>query len=134
MLGVREPDVYGADTLDDINEQLAGLAADLGAEVEFFQSNHEGELIDAVQKARGRCDAIMMNPGGYTHTSVALRDAVAAAGLPLAEVHLSNVHAREDFRKTSLFSDIATGTITGFGRHSYELGLRGLVAKLSAAG
>jgi 3-dehydroquinate dehydratase-2 len=102
----------------------------LGAELSFFQSNSEGALVDAVQGARGRFDGILLNPGGYTHTSVALRDALAAVALPFVEVHLSNVHAREPFRKFSYFSDIALGTVSGFGGASYFLGLRGLAERL----
>lgn len=131
LLGSREPGVYGSATLDQINESLAGVAAGLGVTLEFFQSNHEGELIEAVHGARGRMDAILINPGGYTHTSVALRDAFSGVALPFVEVHLSNVHAREEFRRRSFLSDVAVGVVTGFGPASYELGLRGLVAKLA---
>ena len=132
LLGTREPAVYGSATLAEINSGLETLAGQLGVEVDFVQSNHEGVLIDAIQEARGKVAGIVINPGGYTHTSVALRDALAATGIPFAEVHLSNIHAREPFRKTSLFSDIAVGTVTGFGAASYELGFRGMVRRLTS--
>lgn len=131
LLGTREPGTYGAETLSAIEESLRALAAELGAEVEFFQSNTEGALVDAVQAARGRVDGIVANPAAYTHTSIALRDALLAVGLPFVEVHLSNVHAREPFRHRSLLADVALGTVAGFGADSYRLGLRGLVAALS---
>lgn len=132
LLGIREPGVYGSLTLSDIDKRLGEVAETLGVGIEFFQSNTEGALIDAVQGARGRIDGIVINPGGYTHTSVALRDALSAVDIPFAEVHISNVHSREDFRKRSYFSDIAMGTVAGFGPASYELGLRGVVARLLA--
>ena len=127
MLGTREPEVYGATRLADIDAALLLLGQALGAQVETVQSNHEGVLIDAVQAARGTADAILINPGGFTHTSVALRDALLAVSLPFVEVHLSNVHRREAFRRHSYFSDAAVGVITGFGAESYALGLRALV-------
>lgn len=123
LLGEREPEVYGSTTLADIEGRLKNLASEWGAGIGFFQSNHEGALIDAIQGARGRADAIIINPGGYTHTSVAMRDALSAVMIPFIEVHLSNVHKREDFRRKSLFSDIAAGTITGLGPAGYELAL-----------
>ncbi len=134
LLGTREPEVYGTRGLDRIDADLAGLARELGVEIECFQSNHEGALVDRVQGAPGRFDGILINPAAYTHTSVALRDALVAVGLPFVEVHLSNVHAREPFRRRSLLSDRAAGVITGFGAESYLLGLRGLVARLRGAG
>lgn len=132
LLGTREPGVYGAGTLAEIEERLGALAQDLGAELEFFQSNGEGALVDAVQGARGRVQGILINPAAYTHTSVALRDALLAVALPFVEVHLSNVHRREGFRRRSLLADAAVGGVWGFGPESYLLGLRGLVAHLSA--
>lgn len=129
LLGEREPDVYGRTTLEEIDEKLAGLAHASGAEIECHQSNHEGALIDRVQAARGRADGIVINPGGLTHTSVALRDALVACELPIVEVHLSNIHAREEFRRRSLIADIATGSISGLGPIGYELALRALVER-----
>jgi 3-dehydroquinate dehydratase-2 len=127
LLGTREPDVYGDATLDAINEQLSSLAKERGAELEFFQSNHEGSLIDRIQDAASWADAILINPAGLTHTSVSLRDALAATGLPVVEVHLSNVFAREPFRHHSTVSGIARGVVTGFGPTSYRLGLEALL-------
>lgn len=127
LLGAREPDVYGRLTLEDLNARLEVLARDLGAEVRFFQSNHEGALIDALHEARAWANGVVFNPGGYTHTSVALRDAIAAIGIPVIEVHLSNVHAREEFRHKSLVSAVCAGTITGLGWRAYALALRALV-------
>ena len=127
LLGVREPEVYGRTTLAEIEAQLGTLAAELGATVESFQSNHEGALIDRIQAARGEVGAIVINPGGLTHTSVALRDALAATDVPVVEVHLSNVHRRESFRHTSLIAGVAAGQVLGFGVDSYLLGLRAAV-------
>ena len=126
LLGTREPEVYGLMTLDDINARLAKEARGLGAEVTCKQSNHEGALIDFLHDAREWADGVIFNPGGYTHTSVALRDAIAAIGIPVVEVHLSNVYAREEFRHKSLLSAVCTGKITGFGWKSYMLGLKAL--------
>ncbi len=133
-LGTREPEVYGRVTLDEVETRLRSLASELGCEVEFLQSAHEGVLIDALYQARGRCDGVVFNPGGFTHTSVALRDAIAGAGLPTVEVHLSNPHAREAFRHTSLVAGAAAATVAGFGADSYLLALRGLLARLEAHG
>lgn len=123
MLGTREPDVYGSKTLDQINAMLIEEGVRLGAEVKTHQSNSEGELVTAVQQAAGWADVLIINPAGYTHTSVALRDAVAALPVPAIEVHLSNVYAREDFRRHSYISPVAKGIISGFGADSYRLAL-----------
>jgi len=124
LLGLREPEIYGNETLADINADLARQARTASAELITFQSNHEGDLIDRVQAARSEGVAfIVINPGGYTHSSVALRDALAGVGIPFVEVHLSNIHAREPFRRHSYFSDIAAGVICGLGSHGYRLAL-----------
>jgi 3-dehydroquinate dehydratase-2 len=124
LLGVREPEVYGRDTLDDIAATLTARADELGVTLDIRQSNHEGHLIDWLHEARDTgAKAVVLNPGGYTHTSVALRDAVAAIGVPVIEVHLSNPQARESFRRRSLISGVAKGTIAGFGALSYVLAL-----------
>jgi 3-dehydroquinate dehydratase-2 len=128
LLGVREPEVYGRATLEDIEGELVRVAKEAGAEVQCFQSNHEGALIDRIHEARSWADGILINPGGLTHTSVALRDALAGVDLPVVEVHLSNVSAREDFRQRSLVSPVALGVVSGFGPTSYRLGLEGLIA------
>lgn len=127
LLGTREPGVYGSLTMEDINTRLIELGKTLGAEVTCQQSNHEGVLIDALHDARTWAAGVVFNPGAYTHTSVALRDAVAAIGIPVVEVHLSNVYAREEFRHKSLLSAVCKGKISGFGWMSYALGLRALV-------
>lgn len=136
LLGRREPHIYGATTLAEIDARLVALGAALGATVTTFQSNHEGALIDRIQAALttdASADAFLLNPAGYTHTSVALRDALLAAGRPFVEVHLSNPDAREPFRHTSLLADVALGRVAGFGAMSYELALRGLVDHLQRA-
>jgi 3-dehydroquinate dehydratase II len=130
LLGKREPEIYGSQTLDGINSGLATQAKALGIEIEFFQSNHEGGLIDQVHHAMGRCDGILINPGGYTHTSIALRDALSGAAISVVEVHLSNIHRREEFRHHSYIAPIAVGQISGFGADSYRLGLEALVQHL----
>jgi 3-dehydroquinate dehydratase-2 len=127
LLGTREPEVYGSMTLDNINEKIVALGKELGAEVKCLQSNHEGGLIDALHDARTWANGVVFNPGGYTHTSVALRDAISAIVIPVIEVHLSNVYAREEFRHVSFVSAVCKGKVSGFGWRSYELGLRGLV-------
>ena len=130
MLGTREPDVYGTATLADIDASLAKLARELGAEIETFQSNGEGELVTRIQQAAKNNSGILINPGAYTHTSVAIRDAIAAVGIPTVECHLSNIHKREEFRHKSLVVDVAVGQVMGFGSDSYLLGLRALVSLL----
>lgn len=131
MLGAREPQVYGSGTYAELCESVEEAAKLLGVEVEFAQSNVEGELVGFIQGARGRADGIVINPAAYTHTSVALLDALKAAGLPAVEVHLSNVYAREEFRHTSLTAPACLGQICGFGFDSYKLGLRALVGYLA---
>ena len=130
MLGVREPGVYGHDTLDAINQRLENMATVEGIDIRIMQSNHEGGLVDEIQAAHGWADGILINPGAYTHTSVAIRDAIAAVGLPTIEIHLSNVHARETFRHHSYIAPVALGQICGFGPNSYLLGLRALIDHL----
>src|SRR5437588_2634721 len=130
MLGKREPAVYGRQTLDDIVAAARALAEELGVEVASYQSNVEGELVTRIQQAGNQYDAIVFNPGAYTHTSIALRDAVLAAGLPVVEVHLSNIHKREEFRRHSYLADVVEGQIAGFGGESYLLGLRAAVSIL----
>lgn len=131
LLGAREPEIYGAMTLDDINNKLIALGKELGAEIKCFQSNHEGALIDALQEARTSANGVVFNPGGYTHTSVALRDTISAIQIPVIEAHISNVYAREEFRHTSMVSAVCKGKVVGFGWKSYELALRGLVEMIS---
>ncbi len=131
MLGKREPEIYGSLTLADINKKLGREAKELGAEVEFFQSNSEGEIVGRIQGAMGSADGILINPGGYTHTSVAIRDAILSIGLPVVEAHISNIYKREDFRQKSYVSGVALGVVSGFGAESYSLGLRGLVHYLN---
>ncbi len=134
LLGTREPEVYGKLTLDDINARILEAGREHGVEVRAFQSNSEGALIDALQSARTWASGVVFNPGGYTHTSVALRDAISAIGIPVIEVHLSNVYAREEFRHTSLLSPVCKGKITGFGWRSYWLGFLALVKWLEDTG
>lgn len=124
LLGKREPEIYGTVTLEEIDRRCVELARELGIDVVFFQSNHEGELVQRIQDAMGDCRAIVFNPGAYTHTSIALRDAIASTGIPTVEVHLSNIYRREDFRRHSFISGVAAGQIAGFGTESYLLGLR----------
>jgi 3-dehydroquinate dehydratase II len=133
LLGTREPDVYGNTTLADINDALMKLAADLGVEVDIFQSNGEGLLVDAIHAAVGNCDGILINPAAYTHTSVALRDALAAVAIPTVEVHLSNIHKREEFRSKSYIAPVSVGQIAGFGLDSYLLGLRAIFNHIKKA-
>lgn len=131
LLGSREPDIYGKTTLEDIHHKLSELAKEQSVELSTYQSNHEGELIDCIQKAKqDGVDFIIINPGAFTHTSVALRDALAGVAIPFIEIHLSNIHQREEFRKHSYLSDIATGVICGLGAIGYELALQAAVARL----
>lgn len=131
LLGTREPGVYGSVTIEEINHRLTTLGEELGVKVRCVQSNHEGKLIDLLHEARQWADGVLINPGGYTHTSVAIRDAIAATGLPAVEVHLSNVHAREEFRHHSYIAPVCLGQIAGFGWQSYLLALRGLVERIN---
>jgi 3-dehydroquinate dehydratase-2 len=135
LLGTREPALYGADTLTTIEQRLATQAKNAGHEFSAFQSNAEHELIDRIQRGSAQgVDAMIFNPGGFTHTSVALRDALLAVKLPFIEVHLSNIHAREPFRHHSYFSDIALGSIVGFGPGGYELAMAALITRFSGEG
>jgi 3-dehydroquinate dehydratase-2 len=133
LLGQREPEIYGHTTLADIDAMLATLGRELGVEVDTFQSNHEGELVDKIQTARGRCAALIINAGAYTHTSVAVLDALLAVSLPVVEVHLSNLYKREEFRHHSYIARAAVGQICGFGADSYLLGLRAAVGIIKRA-
>lgn len=131
LLGTREPEVYGRATLADIDRDITAIGAELGVEVETFQSNHEGVLIDRIHAAaRDGVAGLLINPGAYTHTSIALRDALAAVGLPAVEVHLSNIHARESFRRRSHIAPVVVAQVAGFGAAGYGLALRGLIARL----
>ncbi|MEK6814213.1 MAG: type II 3-dehydroquinate dehydratase [Nitrospirota bacterium] len=131
LLGTREPGIYGSATLAEIDVRIREECQALGAEVRILQSNHEGALVDAIQGARTTADALVLNAAAYTHTSVAIRDAVAALQVPVVEVHLSNIFARERFRRRSLLSDVVSGVITGFGPESYVLGVRAALSLLS---
>ena len=131
LLGRRETDVYGTDTLDEINGAVESLGSELGAEVETFQSNSEGAILDFLQEASQRVDGFLINAAGLTHTSVALRDGLVGVGLPFVEVHISNTAARERFRRHSYLSPVADGVVQGFGSQSYLLALRGLVARIA---
>ncbi len=124
LLGEREPSIYGRATLEQINNRIRDRARETGEEVVFFQSNHEGEIVERIQKGKGQFDVLVINPAAYTHTSLAIRDALLAAGIPTIEVHLSNPAKREEFRQSSLISDVAVGTICGFGETSYYLALQ----------
>ncbi len=128
LLGIREPKIYGKVTLDDINKAITTFAGEHGIDVEAFQTNSEADMIDKIQSSIGNFHAIVINPAAYTHTSIALRDAILGVGIPAVEVHMSNIHQREDFRKRSYISDVAAGQVIGFGLNSYLLGLRAAVA------
>ncbi len=134
MLGVREPEVYGRDTLEDVNRSLEAAAADRGVEIRVRQSNHEGVLVDEIQQALEWADGILINPGAYTHTSIALHDACVAVGLPVVEVHMSDIHAREEFRHHSYIAPVAVTQICGLGLKSYLLGLEALVDHIGNGG
>ncbi len=131
MLGVREQNIYGPMTMEQIHEQLEGAAKQNGVELEFFQSNLEGELVDRVQESLGTVDGIMINPGAYTHSSIALRDAISAVSLPTVEVHISNLYKREEFRQKSMTAGAATGIVSGFGPFGYHMGLIALMQIIS---
>ncbi|MBW2437697.1 MAG: type II 3-dehydroquinate dehydratase [Deltaproteobacteria bacterium] len=131
MLGMREPEIYGHQTLEEINTALKAQAERLGLDVETFQSNHEGEVVDRIQQAHDTFDGIVINPAAYTHTSVAIRDALSLLNIPIVEIHLSNINKRESFRHTSLISDVVSARISGFGPHGYLLALEGLAQLLS---
>jgi len=130
LLGKRQPDVYGRLTLEQVNRKVRALAKELNVDVDIRQSNHEGELVTWIQQAPGRFDAIVINPAAYTHSSVAMRDAITAVGIPTIEIHISNIHRREPFRHHSFIAEAAVGQIAGFGADSYLLGLRAAVARL----
>jgi len=130
LLGTREPEIYGTTTLAEIDDALQAQAAAAGVELETMQSNSEGEIVTRIQEARGRCDGILMNPGAYAHTSVAIRDAIDAVALPLVEVHLTNVHRREEFRHKLVIAGASVGQVLGFGPASYTLGLDALLGHL----
>jgi len=131
MLGVRETNIYGPMKLEDIHTQMKNVAEQNGFEIEFFQSNLEGEIVDKIQECLGDADGIIINPAAYTHTSIAIRDAIRAVQLPTIEVHISNIAAREEFRKTSMISDVCAGTIAGFGPFSYHLGMIAMIQILN---
>ena len=133
LVGKREPSIYGSQTLEDIQEDLLTLASQLGAKLKFFQSNSEGEMIDCIQNSVGSIDGILINAGAYTHTSIALRDALLGVAIPYVEVHLSNIYSREEFRHKSFLSDKALGLVCGFGANSYHLALEGIVSYLKRA-
>ena len=133
LLGQREPEIYGHTTLADVEELCVSVAAGAGAKATCFQSNHEGELIDAIHNARGKHDGIILNAGAFTHTSIAILDAIKACSIPVVEVHLSNIHARESFRHKSYIAAAAVGQICGFGIQSYELAIQALIAHIEAA-
>ena len=130
LVGKREPSIYGSQTLEDIQEELLNVAIELDAKLKFFQSNSEGEMIDCIQKSVGSIDGILINAGAYTHTSIALRDALLGVAIPYVEVHLSNIYSREEFRHKSFLSDKALGMVCGFGPISYQLALEGIVSYL----
>ena len=130
MLGIREPEKYGAKNLNDIEQAVINKGKELGVEVDAYQSNIEGEIVEKIQQARGIYDGILINAGGYTHTSVVIRDAIAAVQIPTIEIHMTNIHTREEFRHTSLLSGVCKAIVAGFGEDSYILALEGLVKAL----
>jgi 3-dehydroquinate dehydratase-2 len=130
LLGKRQPEIYGKATLEEIEKKVRALGRELGVKVDFRQSNIEGELVTWIQQAVGKFGAILINPAAYTHTSLAMRDAISAVGIPVVEIHLSNIHKREEFRHHSLIAEVAVGQIAGFGLQSYLIGLRAAVAQL----
>ncbi len=127
MLGIREPDKYGSMTLKDLEKDLYAYSFELGIDIETYQSNHEGEIVEKIHSAYNNADGIVINPGAYTHTSVAIRDALSAVNIPTVEIHMTNIHSREDFRHKSLIAPVCMAQISGFGFDSYKLGLKGLV-------
>lgn len=130
LLGSREKEIYGTLSLADINGRLKDLASNHGFDLDVFQSNHEGEIVDVIQKSRGKVDALIINPAAYTHTSIAIRDALLTLEIPVVEVHLSNIYGREEFRSHSLIADVVSGQISGFGPNSYILGFNAVVGLL----
>ena len=134
LLGAREPELYGSATLRDIEKTVSTVAQELDASVEFSQHNGEGEIIDRIQSLRGKCDGLLINAGAYAHSSLAIRDALVAVGIPYVEVHITNIYAREPVRRRSMLARDAVATLTGFGPYGYELALRGLVRLLSERG
>lgn len=133
LLGTREPEIYGSTTLDDINEMIAERAAEAGIETAFYQSNHEGDLVDAIQQANHKFDFIIFNAAAFTHYSIAIRDSIAAIDVPVIEVHISNIHQREEFRHTSVLAPVAMGQICGLGVESYLAALEAIIYKLNRA-
>lgn len=134
MLGIREPEQYGLTTLEDIEKELYAYSFELGIDIETFQSNLEGDIIDKIQQALNNFDGILINPGGYSHTSVAIRDAISSVNIPCVEVHMTNIYKREEFRQKSLVAPVCIGQITGFGQSSYKLGLKALYEHLKRNG
>jgi 3-dehydroquinate dehydratase-2 len=132
LLGTREPAIYGRETLSDVERSLRAVADDVGADLDFLQRNGEGELIDAIHALRGKADGIVINAGAYTHSSLAIRDALAAVEVPFVEVHITNVYAREPERRHSMLAPAAVGSVVGLGTYGYELALRGLARKIAA--
>ena len=131
MLGIREPEKYGSMTLEDLEKELYAYSFELGIDIETYQSNHEGEIVEKIHSAKDIYDGIVINAGAYTHTSIAIRDAIASVGLPTVEIHMTNIYKREDFRHNSFIAPVCIGQISGFGSNSYKLGLNGLVNYLS---
>lgn len=130
MLGTREPEKYGSMTLKDLEKELYAYSFELGIDIETYQSNHEGEIVEKIQQAKDDTDGIVINAAAYTHTSIAIRDAISAVSIPTVEVHMTNIHAREDFRHNSLIAPVCKGQISGFGTESYKLALKGLSSLL----